>query len=161
MLLGAGTARVFVDQALDGLLRVVDRLGDDLVNVRPVGPETTTVAALVVHCCGVAEYWLGHVALGDPSERDREAEFAAVASPAALHELVASVRVVVARCLDRLEREGGTDPARRPPVWGGDTSDAAIVLHVVEELFQHLGHAELSADVLLEAPSWGSGAAHR
>lgn len=151
MLLGADTARVFVDQALDGLLRVVDRLGDDFVNVRPVGPGTTSVAALVVHCCGVAEYWLGHVALGDPSERDREEEFATIASVAELHERVASVRVVVASCLDRLDCDSGTDPTLRPPVWGGHTSDGAIVLHVVEELFQHLGHAELSADVLLGA----------
>lgn len=153
MLLRADTARVFVDQAFDGLLRVVDRLGDDVVNVRPVGPGTTSVAALVVHCCGVAEYWLGHVALGDPNERDREAEFATIASVAELHERVATVRVVVARCLDRLECDSGTDLTSRPPVWGGDTSDGAIVLHVVEELFQHLGHAELSADVLLEAPT--------
>ena len=151
MLLGADTARVFVDHALDGMLRVVDRLGNDLVNLRPVGPDTTSVAALVVHCCGVAEYWLGHVALGDPSERDRDAEFAARASVAELRERVDGARVVVVRCLDRLERGGGTAPTRRPPLWGGETSDAAIVLHVVEELFQHLGHAELSADVLLGA----------
>ncbi len=151
MLLGADTARVFVDHALDGMLRVVDRLGNDLVNLRPVGPDTTSVAALVVHCCGVAEYWLGHVALGDPSERDRDAEFAARASVAELRERVDGVRVVVVRCLDRLERGSGTAPTRRPPLWGGETSDAAIVLHVVEELFQHLGHAELSADVLLGA----------
>lgn len=151
MLLGAGTARVFIDQAFDGLLGVVDRLGDGLVNVRPVHPGTTTVAALVVHCCGVAEYWLGHVALGDPSERDRDAEFATIASVAELHQRVAATRVIVADCLDRIERGSGTDPAGRPPVWGGDTSDAAIVVHVIEELFQHLGHAELSADVLLGA----------
>jgi hypothetical protein len=149
MLLAADTARVFVDQAFDGHLRVVDRFGDDLVNVKPVGADTTSVAALDVHCCGVAEYWLGHVALGDPGGRDRDAEFAAVASVAALHERVASAHVAVAGCLDRLEGGGGIDPSGRPPVWGGDTSDAAIVLHVVEELFQHLGHAELSADVLL------------
>jgi uncharacterized damage-inducible protein DinB len=161
MLLGVDTARVFVDQAFDGLLCVVDRLGDDLVNVRPVGPDTTAVAALVVHCCGVAEYWLGHVALGDPSERDRDAEFATVASVAELHERVTAVRVVVASCLDRLEGDGGTDPTGRPPVWGGLRSDAAIVLHVVEELFQHLGHAELSANVLLGASSTGPRAEHR
>jgi uncharacterized damage-inducible protein DinB len=149
MLLGADTARIFVDQAFDGLLRVVDRLGDDLVNVRPVGAGTTSVAALVVHCCGVAEYWLGHVALGDLSERDRDAEFATVASVATLRERIAAARIVVADCLDRLEGGGRTDPTGRPPVWGGDASDAAIVMHVVEELFQHLGHAELSADVLL------------
>jgi hypothetical protein len=28
-------------------------------------------------------------------------------------------------------------------------SDASLVLHVIEELFQHLGHCELAADALL------------
>ena len=31
---------------------------------------------------------------------------------------------------------------------GGDESDGAIVLHVLEELYQHLGHMELAADAL-------------
>ena len=31
---------------------------------------------------------------------------------------------------------------------GGDRSDAALVLHVFEELFQHLGHMEVTADAL-------------
>lgn len=148
MLLSSNTVRAFVDQAFRGFLEVVDRLGDEFVNERPVGDGTTSVAALVVHCCGVTEYWLGHVALGEPSDRDREAEFAAVASVDGLHERVAATRRAVAGWLDRLERGEGTDGERRPPVWGGDTSDAGAVLHVVEELFQHLGHAELSADVL-------------
>lgn len=30
----------------------------------------------------------------------------------------------------------------------GDDSDASLVIHVIEELFQHLGHAELGADAL-------------
>jgi hypothetical protein len=68
----ADTARVFVDQAFDRLLRVADRLGDDVVNVRPIGADTTSVAALVAHCCRVAEYWLGQVAVGEPSDPDRE-----------------------------------------------------------------------------------------
>lgn len=29
-----------------------------------------------------------------------------------------------------------------------DRSDGSVVLHVLEELFQHLGHAELAADAL-------------
>lgn len=151
MLLSTGTTRCFLYQAFDGLLRVVDRLGDDLVNARAVDLDTPSVAALVVHCCGVTEYWLVHVALGEPSRRDRDAEFAAVASIDELHQRVASVRGAVAGWLERLERGEGTDSSARPPVWGGDTSDAAIVLHVIEELFQHLGHAELIADVLLRA----------
>ena len=31
----------------------------------------------------------------------------------------------------------------------GDTSDASVVLHVLEELYQHLGHIELTADALV------------
>ena len=31
-----------------------------------------------------------------------------------------------------------------------DDTDASLVLHVIEELFQHLGHAELAADALLQ-----------
>ena len=33
----------------------------------------------------------------------------------------------------------------------GDTSDASVVIHVLEEAFQHLGHMELAADALLAA----------
>ena len=31
---------------------------------------------------------------------------------------------------------------------GGDESNGAIVVHVMEELYQHLGHMELAADAL-------------
>ena len=31
---------------------------------------------------------------------------------------------------------------------GEDRSDGALVLHVLEELFQHLGHMEVTADAL-------------
>ena len=31
---------------------------------------------------------------------------------------------------------------------GADRTDGALVLHVLEELFQHLGHMEVTADAL-------------
>jgi hypothetical protein len=31
---------------------------------------------------------------------------------------------------------------------GGDRTDGALALHVLEELFQHLGHMEVTADAL-------------
>lgn len=34
---------------------------------------------------------------------------------------------------------------------GTDRSDGALVLHVLEELFQHLGHMEVTADALGES----------
>jgi hypothetical protein len=61
--------------------------------------------------------------------------------------LVATTTVRAASHLDRLETHAG-DGAGRRPLYDGDTSDAAIVLHVLEECYQHLGHAELAADAL-------------
>jgi hypothetical protein len=130
------------------LLAIVGRVPESLLNTRPHGKETNSIASLVVHCCGVTEYWLGHVALGEPTTRDREREFSTTATVADLHELVATTTGRAACLLDRLDTYGG-DIAGRPQLYGGDTSDAAIVLHVLEECYQHLGHAELAADALI------------
>ena len=45
--------------------------------------------------------------------------------------------------------EAEADPVLRQFLPGGDESDDSLVLHVLEELFQHLGHMEITADVLL------------
>lgn len=148
MELTADTAERYLRRAFDRMLVVADRLGDDLVNERPHGEGTNAVAALVVHCCGVTEFWLGHVALGEPSARDREAEFSTTATVAELHERVTEALTRAVRHLERLEAGEGTDEGGRQFLPGGDTSDASVVLHVVEELYQHLGHVELTADAL-------------
>ena len=46
--------------------------------------------------------------------------------------------------------EGSTQADRtgRQFLEGGDESDGAVVLRVLEELYQHLGHMELAADAL-------------
>ena len=53
--------------------------------------------------------------------------------------------------LDAATAEAYTDDTNRGNqfVLAGGTSDTSIVLHVLEELYQHLGHAELAADALL------------
>ena len=136
--------------AFDQMVAVADRLGDERVNERPIAPHVNSVASLIVHCCGVAEFWLGHVGVGRPSDRDRDAELAATASVAELHERVAA-------CLAQLEADveaidAGVDSpnaegSQMLRVAPGD--DASLVLHVTEELFQHLGHCEIAADALL------------
>ena len=135
--------------AFGQMLDVADRLGDDRVNDRPFGADTNAVAALVIHCCAVTEFWIGHVALGRPTTRDRESEFSSTATVAELHSLVASTLAQVSEDLTAID-EGRTQPDRtgRQFLGGCDQSDGAIVLHVLEELYQHLGHVELAADAL-------------
>jgi uncharacterized damage-inducible protein DinB len=150
MELERGTAELYARHAFTQMLDVADRLGDERVNDRPLGPDTNAVAALVIHCCAVTEFWIGHVALGRPSQRHREAEFSSTATVAELRAMVDATLVQLGDDLAAID-EGRTQPDRtgRQFLEGGDESDGAIVLHVLEELYQHLGHVELAADALM------------
>ena len=143
------TASGYVRRAFDELLAVADRVGDDRVNERPLGPDTNAVAALVVHCCGVAEFWLGHVGVGRATHREREAEFSRTATVAELRQLVAATLEQVDADLVALDAGVDSPHADGRTFLQVDGSDASLALHVSEELFQHLGHCELAADALL------------
>lgn len=145
------TASRYARLALDEMLAVAERLGDDKVNVRPISSHTNSVAALIVHCCGVAEFWLGHVGLGRASRRHREDEFTRTATVAELHEIVDATKDQIADDLAELDA-GATSPFSEGRMFlaGKDVSDGSLVLHVIEELFQHLGHCEIAADALLD-----------
>jgi uncharacterized damage-inducible protein DinB len=157
MELTASTATTYVRLALRQMRALVDRMDDAQLNERPPGPATNSVAVLVTHCHGVCEFWLGHVGLGRPSTRDRDAEFTAVATASELHVLVDAMDAQVADDVRRLDGGGAGDTNRagRQLLEGTDESDAALVLHVIEELFQHLGQMELTADALGVAPAAG------
>ncbi len=149
MELSADTASRYVRLAFDRMLAVADRLGEAKVNERPLGPDTNAVGAIVVHCCGVAEFWLGHVGLGRESQREREAEFERTASVMELRALVDTATRQIDADLGALESGAvSAYAAGRQFLTAGDESDASLVLHVLEELYQHLGHCELAADAL-------------
>ena len=149
MEMATSTATAYVRHAFAQMLDVVDRLGEDKVNVKPHGPGTNSAAVLVVHCCGVTGWWLGTVGLGRASDRDRDAEFSTVARVAELHELVAATVAQAASDLEEIDAgKSIADHPAREHLEGGDRSDASLALHVVEELYQHLGHMELTADAL-------------
>jgi hypothetical protein len=143
------TAELYIRHAFRQMLDVADGLGDQRVNDRPLGSDTNAVAALVVHCCGVTEFWIGHVALGRPTERDRESEFSRTATVPELHAMVDATLRQVSNDLAAIDA-GKTqrDRTGRQFLKCGDESDGAIVLHVLKELYQHLGHMELAADAL-------------
>jgi len=150
MELTPGTAATYVRLAFDQMATAVDQLGDARVNERPFGPETNSVAALIVHCCGVSEFWLGCVGLGRETTRVRAEEFTATASVTELHEMMrVTQRQTIAdiRSLDA----GEASPkhhAVRETLEDSDVSDAALVIHLFEELYQHLGHVQLTVDAL-------------
>jgi hypothetical protein len=126
------------------------RLDDEQVNQRPAGESTNSVAVLITHTCAVVDFWLGHVGRGLPSERDRDSEFDTHATVAQLQELVAAT---INRLKEHAEAfaSGATVMTSeiREFLPEGDTTDGSLYLHVVEEVFQHLGHIDLSIDAIL------------
>lgn len=150
MELAAHTAEIYVRYAFTQMHQVVDRLDDETVNTRPFGPTTNSVAALIVHSCGVGEFWLGHVGLGRPSYRARASEFEATATVRELHEAIDAAEAQVGADIRSLDAGGASDlnADGRQFLEEGDGSDAALVVHLVEELYQHLGHMDLTADAL-------------
>ena len=139
----------FCDAALDGYAEVCRALGDDLVSVRLDDvPGSISAFGLVAHAVGVMAWWGRRVNRGIEVPRDREAEFRATgtvdealalldAGRAGLHEDVAAAR----------PREAPVTP---PPAEDDvAATQGAVLLHVYEELAQHLGQLEVTRDVLL------------
>jgi len=148
--LTGATATGYLRLAFDRMLAVAERLGEHRVNERPLGPQTNAVAGLIVHCCAVSEFWLGHVGVGRPTTRDRDAEFTTTATLAELRGMVDAACRHAEADIDAIEAGCPSAHADGRQFLSIDTvSDASLVLHVIEELFQHLGHCELAADALL------------
>jgi hypothetical protein len=140
-------AQAYLDRAFGHILAVLDRVADDELTARPLGPDTNSVSGLVVHCTELCEFWLGHVGLGDPTERVRDAEFASQAGRTELVERIATAQAAVPGHLARLAAGQGRPHEARAFLYG-DEGDDSLVLHVVEELYQHVGHLEVTADAL-------------
>ena len=141
----------FIQTAFNGMLGIAAELGDPLVNANPDLEGANSAYAIVTHCIGVPDWWVGLHIAGRPVARDRDAEFAAAGSVADLQEAVSA-------SLDRFkadlaEMDPGSlvrHPERLPEnsparTW---TQDAALI-HTLEELAQHHGQLELTRDILL------------
>ena len=145
----------FVDRALDAMAATVEELGDDLANRHLDVPGANSPYAILTHCLGVVEYWGGHAVAGRPVARDREAEFTA-RGPVA--ELVGRTRQVRDRFAGEVEGAEPDQPLRGalPAGWESRRDpfvqrQGAALVHVYEELAQHLGQMEVTRDVLRAA----------
>ena len=141
----------FVDEALDGMMRIVTDLGDELANQRPDVPGANSPYVLLTHCLGVVEHWAGHVVAGRTVERDRDAEFRASGPVGPLVERARRVRAQLAADVADVEPTGpprGSVEPEDADVPIGRTQGGALV-HVYEELAQHRGQMEGARDVLL------------
>jgi hypothetical protein len=143
----------FIDKAIGEMVDIVSKLGDDAANTRPELPGANSPYAILTHCLGVMEFWGGHMVAGRPSDRDRAAEFRAEGSVSDLIDRTANAcRQLEA---DVLVAQPSEAPAHPPAPKDVDLplgrNQSAVLLHILEELTQHLGHMELTRDVILTA----------
>ena len=140
----------FVDTALEGMLGTCRELGDGLVNERLAPPGSNSPYAIVVHCVGVMDFWAGHKVAGRPNRRDRDAEFRASGTVAELEALVQGGRGRLGEAVAGADWAAPCVGQDRPETHArpaGRTQGGALV-HVLEELVQHRGQLEVTADVL-------------
>lgn len=146
----------YVDLALGEMTRILSELGDDKANRRPALPGANSPFAILTHCLGVLEYWGGATIAGRTVQRDRAAEFRAEGAVTELVERTAAARRRLGSDLAALD--SGARPigeSRVPEDMPYGRTQAGVALHVLEELFQHLGQMELTRDVLC-SPTGGN-----
>ena len=145
----------YVDRAVEAMADIVGDLGDDLANARPGLPGANSPYAILCHCLGVMDFWAGQVVAGREVERDRDAEFRASGPVTGL--------IAAAQDAQRRFRADivTADPKARPrgghPTTAPDelelVSQGHALLHIMEEVCQHLGQMELTRDLLRQPPA--------
>jgi hypothetical protein len=141
----------YVERAIDAMAGIVGGLGDDRANQRPELPRANSPYVILRHSLGVMEFWAGHVVAGREVDRDRDAEFRASGPVAGL---IAAAQEAKRQFRTDAETAGPTAPPRgdRPGMSMDElelTSQSHALLHVLEEVCQHLGQMELTRDVLV------------
>jgi uncharacterized damage-inducible protein DinB len=115
------------------------------------GPETNSLAVLVVHLTGAERFWVGDVALGDPSNRVRAAEFkAAGLAPEALITRLRDADEYIRHAIESLSL-ADLEALRTNPHDGRQFSVAWCLLHVLEHTATHMGHIELTSQLWRQA----------
>jgi hypothetical protein len=140
----------FVDRALGEMAGIVEELGDELANRRPPFRDANSAYVILTHCLGILEYWGGATVAERPV---RPAEFVARGDVAGLVRRTAQARRRLREDivgLDAAAPPANVVPDPRHPTPYADTK-GAVLLHILEELFQHLGQMQITRDVLVAA----------
>ena len=141
-------AREIVEESIEGIHGAILGLPVEALNWRPSREGTNPIAVLAVHAMHSTRSWLA-VALGAPlPDRDRDAEFrTVVADPGQLLER----EPAGGGCRALLATEDAFEPGtmRESHVRASSgradvVSSAWALLHAVEHVREHMGHAQLT-----------------
>ena len=133
------------------IVKAIDELPPEALDWVP-GPEMNSLSVLVVHLTGSERYWIGDVAKGEPSGRDREAEFRVKGMTAeALKQRLADVDRYEAAAFERLQLSALEE--MRVARGGKEVTVAKALLHPLQHTGQHVGHIEILKHQWMERQS--------
>ena len=132
----------------------IEGLNDETLNRALPVPDANTLAALATHSVGMGEYWVLALVGGRSIARDRPAEFRARGSAPALVLRFERWIVDLRALLDVMPDADMNRVVDPPAAFRGPELPAVItvrdcLLHVVEYTATHLGHIQISRDMLL------------
>lgn len=136
---------------------ILTDLGDDLANVRPDLPGANSCYAIAHHCIGVVDYWAGSFIAGQRIPRDRSTEFTATGTVDDIVERLAALQERLPAWAEIAVTEGVRDRDLADGVRGGTTRVEVLatatgewaLLHILHDIAQHVGHMEITRDLLL------------
>lgn len=151
----------FIDCALDGMVRIAEELGDERVNLRPDFPGANSPYAILYHCVGCTNFWIGGLIAGRQVARDRDAEFQAQGTVAAIRQAVRALQKQLREDITRVQGDQTLAyPDALKPLQAWTTRQGVkywrqgkALIHAYEELSQHHGQMEITRDILLHQGS--------
>ncbi len=133
------------------LLAAVEGVPEDLLNRELTLPETNTLFQIGNHALGAAGAWIISRAGGQTLIRDRETELGARGSVGNLKDKAEGLLRMSRAVLENLRTED-LDSIREPIQThlspSGRWTARECVLHALEHLALHVGHAQLTRQVL-------------
>jgi uncharacterized damage-inducible protein DinB len=139
-----------LDHSLRALREAVDGLGADQLNARPTD-GTNPLAVVAVHALGATASWLSVAVDAEPPVRDRAAEFRTIVDDPI--EFLAEIDERSRACRAILQRADALDPGRTGFArWTSEPDEpvtgAWALLHALEHLSEHVGHAGLTRQLV-------------
>ncbi len=125
------------------LVKAVDGLPEAALDWVP-GAEMNSINVLVVHLIGAEKFWIGAVALGEPTDRVRDEEFKARGlSAEELKQRLAAADEYVRQALPRFTL-ADLETVRKSPRNENTFTVGWCLLHALEHSALHLGHIQLT-----------------
>ena len=145
----------YLERIARDIIVQLDGIPDEILNQPTPIPDTNTLFALATHTVGMGEFWVLTLIGNRPSNRKRAAEFQAVGEGKPLttryQQWIADVHALLDGLPDAAMARVVEPPLEFRSTGGlqdGPLTVRDCLYHVVEHTATHLGHIQLSADLL-------------